>query len=82
MQPSDSAGGPSQKQSGSGANITGFNFDLKSPPGKVSWVLANDSENIWTPSAGGKTVPESTKREWEAVFLNVSKRRKKNGTSS
>ncbi|CAK9159079.1 unnamed protein product [Ilex paraguariensis] len=80
--PSGSAGGPSKRQSGSRANAFDFDFDADNPPEKVLWDLTNDSENIWTLVVDDKTVPESTKQEWAAVFSHVSQLEKNSGTSS
>ncbi|NP_001316316.1 methyl-CpG-binding domain-containing protein 5 [Solanum lycopersicum] len=58
--------------------VTSFYFDSGNPPQSVCWVQTDTSADTWTPSCNGSVVPGTRKQEWDAVFLSVSKLKRRN----
>ncbi|KAK2971899.1 hypothetical protein RJ640_000522 [Escallonia rubra] len=69
--PSDSVGGHKEKKSKTKSTPATLNFDFRSPPKSVSWVLTDESEDKWAPQVSDENVPESTKQEWATVFEHI-----------
>ncbi|XP_055835809.1 methyl-CpG-binding domain-containing protein 5-like [Solanum dulcamara] len=72
---------PSKKPKKSGSKtkkVTSFYFDSGNPPQSVCWVQTDTSADTWTPSCNGSMVPGTRKQEWDAVFSNVSKLKRRN----
>lgn len=79
LQPSETPPIKKQKKSISKTKkVTSFYFDSGNPPQSVCWVQTDTSADTWTPSCNGSVVPGTRKQEWDAVFLSVSKLKRRN----
>ncbi|XXG85247.1 hypothetical protein AAC387_Pa11g0358 [Persea americana] len=47
-------------------------FDFKNPPAKVSWVLSNFAEGVWTPYINNEEVSESTRKSWVTAMEGIN----------
>lgn len=79
LQPSETPPSKKQKKSVSKTKkITSFYFDSATPPQSVCWVQTDTSADTWTPYCNGGMVPGNRRQEWDAVFLSVSKLKRRN----
>jgi hypothetical protein len=46
-------------------------FDFNHPPETVSWTLTDIAADHWDPSISDQKLPQSTKKDWTAVFDQI-----------
>ncbi|KAJ8618259.1 hypothetical protein MRB53_014445 [Persea americana] len=62
---------PKQVESHNDRNENSPKFNSKNCPTKVSWVLSNYGQGLWTPYVNSEEVPKSTKSLWVAKMEDI-----------